>query len=178
MKSRRELRLRAASILGIRVLPSRRVDRSATQDAFLFSLLTEARSAGQERSYVILRISKNPRNRARSASSEKDRRCRRCDVTVRDWRKRLSRHGVYHHALERSAGSARSNTRGTRGTRKTLPHVLATDLWFRPATGGRAGRDEGSHSRFFCAAAGTPGSECGAQGAFTEQRVLTTATKL
>src|SRR6266480_1207552 len=57
------------------------------------------------------------------------------DVTVRDWRKRLSRHGVYDHALERSAGSARSNTSGTRGTRKTLPHVLATDLWFRAAKG-------------------------------------------
>ena len=71
---------------------------------------------------------------------------------------------VYYYALERGAGGARSIACGTRGTRKTLPHVLATDLWFRAATGRRAGRDEGSHSRFFCAAAGTPGSECGAQG--------------
>ena len=36
-------------------------------------------------------------------------RCGRCDITVRDWRKRLSRHGVYDHALERGAGGARSN---------------------------------------------------------------------
>src|SRR5213076_819164 len=61
-KSRGELRLRAASILAIRVLPSRRVDRSAPQDAFSFSLLTKERSAGQEHSYAILRIAKNPRN--------------------------------------------------------------------------------------------------------------------
>src|SRR6266480_948974 len=86
------------------------------------------------------------------------------DVTVRDWRKRLSRHGVYDHALERSAGSARSNTSGTRGTRKTLPHVLATDLWFRAATGRRFRRSKRSHAGFLCAAAGTPRPGRCAQG--------------
>src|SRR5439155_18592449 len=71
------------------------------------------------------------------------------------------RGGVYNNSLERCARGARAITRSGGGTRKTLPHILATNLWFRKATRRRARRGETSHSGFFCAAARTPGSEYG-----------------
>ena len=113
------------------------------------SFVTERHTAGQEHSYPVLGISKKARDRTRSAYSEQDPRCGRCDVIDRDRRKRLSRHGVYYHALERGAGGARSNARGTSRTRKTLPHVLATDLWFRAATGGGAEETKDLTQGFF-----------------------------
>ena len=84
----------------------------------------------------------------------------RCNVTDRDWRKLLSEPGrVYDHALERGAAGTRGIACGTRGTGKTLPHILATDLWVREATGRRTRRSKRCHSRVFCFAARTPGSE-------------------
>ena len=56
---------------------------------------------------------------------------------------------VYHHALERGAGGARRIAGGTRGARKTLPHLLATDLWLRAATGCRPEDAEDLTQGFF-----------------------------
>src|SRR5207253_9287464 len=62
-------------------------------------------------------------------------------------------------AWERGAGAARSTTRGASSAWTTLQQLLATDVWMRKTTGRWTGRGERSHARFFCSAAGTPGSE-------------------
>src|SRR5262249_62319462 len=49
---------------------------------------------------------------------------------------------------------ARAITRSGGSTRKTLPHILATNLRFCKATGRRTRRGERSHSGFFCIVAG------------------------
>src|SRR5207249_2664448 len=52
----------------------------------------------------------------------------------------------------------------TRGIGKTLPHLLATDLWFRTATGCWTRGSGRFHSGFFRAAAGAPRPGCCSQG--------------
>ena len=56
---------------------------------------------------------------------------------------------IRDNTLERGAGGARSVGSCSSSTRKTLRRVLATNLWFRPATGHWAGRGERPNPGFF-----------------------------
>src|SRR5262249_25383214 len=62
--------------------------------------------------------------------------------------KRAKQSGCIHnYPLEHCAGSARSISRSTRGVGKTLPHLLATCLWFHQATRHQTGGGGRSYPR-------------------------------
>src|SRR5207237_1119734 len=59
-----------------------------------------------------------------------------CMYTERECRKCSSRPGrVYYHPLERGVKRTRRIASRTGGSRNSLPHLLATYLWLRQATG-------------------------------------------
>src|SRR5207249_5470679 len=73
------------------------------------------------------------------------------------WFERAKRSGrIYDNSLERGAGSARSIPGSPGGIGKTLPHLLATCLWFHQASRHSSRGGGRSYSGIFFAAARAP----------------------